>query len=77
MVTVTHASEELQSLSSGFETVLKVKTETVGSSETLVMDYLSTQRRLLEDSNVQTIITFIYGINILLFVVDMEKQSFL
>jgi hypothetical protein len=77
VVTVTHASEELQSLSSGFETVLKVKTETVGSSETLVMDYLSTQRRLLEDSNVQTIITFIYGINILLFVVDMEKQSFL
>jgi len=42
-----------------------LKMEAVVSSETLFMEYLSTKRHFLEDSNMQRAIVFIYGIKIL------------
>jgi len=49
----------------------------VVSSETLLMERLSTKRHYLEDSNMQGAIVFIYGIKVLSFVIKLEKQSFL
>ena len=49
--------------------------EAVVSSETL-MEHLSTKRHFLEDSNMQRAIVFKYGIKILPFLMELEKQSF-
>jgi hypothetical protein len=54
-----------------------LKMEAVVSSETLLMERLSTQRHFLEDSTMQRAIVFIYGIKMLPFVMELEKQSFL
>jgi len=52
-----------------------LKMEAVVSSETL-MEHLSTKRHFLEDSNMQRAIVFKYGIKILPFLMELEKQSF-
>jgi hypothetical protein len=44
-----------------------LKMEAVVSSETLLMEHLSTKRQFLEDCNMQRAIVFIYGIKILPF----------
>jgi len=54
-----------------------LKMEAVVSSETLLMERLSTQRHFLEDTAMQRAIVFIYGIKMLPFVMELEKQSFL
>jgi hypothetical protein len=54
-----------------------LKIEAVVSSETLLMERLSTQRNFVEDSTMQRAIVFIYGIKILPFVMELEKAVFL
>jgi hypothetical protein len=54
-----------------------LKIEGVISSETLLMERLSTQRHFLEDSIMQRAIVFVCGIKILPFVMELGKQSFL
>jgi len=54
-----------------------LKMEAVVSSETLLMEHLSTKRYFLEENSMQRTIVFVYGIKILPFVMKLEKQSFL
>lgn len=54
-----------------------LKIDVVVSSETLLIEHLTTQRHFLEGSNMHRAIIFIYGIEILTFVMESKKSSFL